>query len=372
MRAITSYFSRYVVPGLVIQAVLVGGGYATGRELVEFFLQSGPATGFVGFALTAALFSIGAMISFELARRFRAFDYRSFCKVYLGRFWFLFELGYALSLLLVLSVVSAAAGKLLAEVLGTPSMANAVGFITIVAGLVVFGSAFVERVISAWSLLFYVTYGSMLVVVLMRFGDQMGAAIAMAPIDLGDAIANGLAYTGYNIPLLPILIFVARDFASPREALVAGAITGPLVLAPGLAFLLALSAFYPAIIASPLPVTAVLAAIDIPALGALVELVIFGALVKTGVGLLHGLNERIAAAMAENARPMPYWVRPAVALGALVFTLYLAAAVGLVALIAHGYRFISAYFLAVFVAPLLTIGLWRLLRGDGIAERVPA
>jgi uncharacterized membrane protein YkvI len=27
---------RLIVPGLVIQAVMVGGGYATGRELVEF------------------------------------------------------------------------------------------------------------------------------------------------------------------------------------------------------------------------------------------------------------------------------------------------------------------------------------------------
>jgi uncharacterized membrane protein YkvI len=36
---------RYIVPGLVIQAVLVGGGYATGRELVEFFISKGPATG---------------------------------------------------------------------------------------------------------------------------------------------------------------------------------------------------------------------------------------------------------------------------------------------------------------------------------------
>jgi uncharacterized membrane protein YkvI len=59
---------NYIVPGLGIQAVLVGGGYATGRELVEFFISQGPATALLGMALTALLFSAGSMISFELAR----------------------------------------------------------------------------------------------------------------------------------------------------------------------------------------------------------------------------------------------------------------------------------------------------------------
>lgn len=64
---------KYIVPGLVIQAVLVGGGYATGRELVEFFISKGPATALLAMALTALLFSAGAMISFELARLYRDF-----------------------------------------------------------------------------------------------------------------------------------------------------------------------------------------------------------------------------------------------------------------------------------------------------------
>ncbi len=98
-------FTRLLVPGLVIQAVLVGGGYSTGRELVEFFLLSGPATALLAMAVTAVYFSLASMISFELARMYGAFDYRSFCRVYLGRFWVLFEWGYIAILILVISVV---------------------------------------------------------------------------------------------------------------------------------------------------------------------------------------------------------------------------------------------------------------------------
>ena len=41
---------------------------------------------------------------------------------------------------------------------------------------------------------------------------------------------------------------------------------------------------------------------------------------------------------------------------------FLADRFGLVQLIAHGYRLLSWAFLAVFVLPLLTIGVWRLRR----------
>jgi len=140
---------RYLVPGLVIQAVLVGCGYATGRERVEFFISKGPATRLAGFALTALWISAAAVVGFELARQYRAFDYRSFCRIFLGRFWLLFEMGYYALLLLVLSVLSAAAGKLLAQMLGLPELINSILFISVVAFVVFFGNSLIERVISA-------------------------------------------------------------------------------------------------------------------------------------------------------------------------------------------------------------------------------
>ena len=37
----SSFFQRYLLPGFAFKAVVIGGGYATGRELAEFFLPSG-------------------------------------------------------------------------------------------------------------------------------------------------------------------------------------------------------------------------------------------------------------------------------------------------------------------------------------------
>ena len=51
-------------------------------------------------------------------------------------------------------------------------------------------------------------------------------------------------------------------------------------------------------------------------------------------------------------------------IGAVILTgcMFVAGEIGLVDLIASGYRFLAWLFLGVFVLPLITIGTWRLLR----------
>src|SRR5204862_3242724 len=83
-RPMNDFFKRYLTPGLAFVAAVIGGGYATGRELVEFFLPAGAAGGLLGMVVTMLVWSLVLAASFELARRARAFDYRSFFKLLLG------------------------------------------------------------------------------------------------------------------------------------------------------------------------------------------------------------------------------------------------------------------------------------------------
>ena len=48
-------FRRLVLPGLAFKAVVIGGGYATGREIAEFFVGSGPMGGLLGLLLAMEL-----------------------------------------------------------------------------------------------------------------------------------------------------------------------------------------------------------------------------------------------------------------------------------------------------------------------------
>ncbi|MGH8242428.1 MAG: hypothetical protein ACRETY_03665, partial [Steroidobacteraceae bacterium] len=80
------------------------------------------------------------------------------------------------------------------------------------------------------------------------------------------------------------------------------------------------------------------------------------------VALLHAINERVAGVYKEKARPMPRELRPVLAVAIMVISVYAASSIGLVDLIAKGYGYLTYAFIALLIVPVLTIGLWRLLR----------
>ena len=80
----SKFFNTYLLPGFVFQSITIGGGYGTGRELVEFFMTQGPLGGLFGMFLSMLIWSLVLAVSFELARKSRSYDYRTFIKSLLG------------------------------------------------------------------------------------------------------------------------------------------------------------------------------------------------------------------------------------------------------------------------------------------------
>ena len=72
------WFKRFLLPGFAFKAVVIGGGYATGRELAEFFLPSGPWGGLAGMVLAMLAWSLICALTFAFAHAARAYDYRTF------------------------------------------------------------------------------------------------------------------------------------------------------------------------------------------------------------------------------------------------------------------------------------------------------
>ncbi|MGE6696381.1 hypothetical protein ACQKH5_01730 [Hyphomonas sp. NPDC076900] len=368
-----------LIPALVVNSVLVGGGFATGRELVEFFLKLGPATGLAGMTVSMIVFSLCAAISYELARRRQTFDYNSFNAEYLFRFRYMFEVVYVLGLLLVLAVVSAAASELLHDWAGLPKYLGAVAFIILISLLLAFPTAIIERVISLWSLAFVIIFALLAASVLSQSAGEVAATLSSEPVDAGAAIWNGLSYSAYNAPIIAVVIFVARRFRAPGEALIAGALVGPLALLPAFTLYFALLAFYPAINDQPVPILHVLDELDLGVLGSLVELIVFGALLTTGAGLLHGLNERVIQVLARrmlsderSANRSWSLLRAGIAFSLLFISAFLATAVGLIDLIGSGYRFAALIYIFVFILPLILVGGGRLAWSAYRRQAVPS
>jgi uncharacterized membrane protein YkvI len=360
---------RYFIPGLVIQSVLVGATYATGREVTEFFLRFGPSSALLGLLTATALYSIVCIVIFELARRYQVLDYRQFCKVYLGRFWFLFEIGFLFGVILTLSVVAAATGTILADLVGLPMTLSAIGMMVLITLLVSMGQERLEKAMSLWSIFFYGSYVALVVVTFTKFGDRLTDQFALALVE-SSVIPSAVIYTAFSSAILPTLVFVARRFTSSRDAVVAGSLCGPLVILPGLALVLMLSPFFPTVVEEPIPIMLVFEGIGNDALSTTVQIAMLGTFAATGAGLLHGINERIANAMAEDGKAMPLYVRTVIALAAMTFSVFLAARFGIIDLVAKGFRIGAAAFVAVILVPLITRGFWLIMPARKGKERL--
>jgi uncharacterized membrane protein YkvI len=176
-------------------------------------------------------------------------------------------------------------------------------------------------------------------------------------------MSGGLTYASYNIVGAVVILPVLRHLTSQRDAVLAGIIAGPLSMLPAILFFVAMMAFYPAIGAETLPSDFLLRQMTVPGFHVLFQVMIFAALLESGAGAIHAINERISGAIESRGRtPLTTGARAAIGAVILAGCIFVAGRIGLVDLIASGYRFLALLFLVVFVAPLLTIGVWRLLR----------
>ncbi len=349
----------WILPGAVFQSVLVGGGYGTGREVVEFISRFGPIGGLKAVLLVGALWALVLAITFELARRFRTRDYRSFFKMILGRYWPLYELFFAAALLIVLAICGAAAGAVLKDSFGIPALVGIALMLVIVGVLNYYGRALVEKTLTLWGLAMTVVFVAFLVLTLLDRGERIAEAFAGAQV-LPGWWFSGFQFFLYNIGIAPAILYATGHLETRRQALGAGIVAGLLGILPALAFHLVFMAGFPEIIEKPLPTYWMFQQLGFAWLLVIYVVLLFGTIAQTGVGMLQGLNERLDTWWNErHGRVLSSRTHSLIGLGAVLASLLLAN-VGIVGLVAKGYGTLAWFVLVIYVIPILTLGLLKL------------
>src|SRR6185437_14997167 len=145
MTSRTDWFRRFLLPGFAFKAVVIGGGYATGRELVSFFMPSGPRGGLLGMAVATLIWSIVCMATFTFGITTGSRDYRSFFRNLLGPFWPAFEITFFLAIIVILAVFAAAAGAIGQAIFGWPTLLGSLALMASITLATTFGNESVER-----------------------------------------------------------------------------------------------------------------------------------------------------------------------------------------------------------------------------------
>ncbi len=355
----SAFFKKYLLPGFVFQSVVIAGGYGTGRELIEYFLNFGPVGGLLGmFCVTTVIWSLLLAVTFEFSRIFKAYDYRSLFKRLLGPLWFLFEIPYFIFLFILMGVIGSAAGILLHDNFGIPYfggvavMLLAIGFFTFK------GSRLIEKFLSGWSIVLYVVYAAFLVVALIKFGPLIRNHFAQGEIKSGWAL-GGFKYALYNLGVIPAVYFCLNHIKTRREAITSGLLAGVIGIIPAFLFYIAVVGFYDGVLTEEVPAVFVLQKAGIPLLLILFQIVLFGTLIETGTGLIHSVNQRIQSALRSRGHDFKRWQRPLVAALFLLSGLGISS-FGLVTLIDKGYGTVSWGFLFVYFIPIFSLGIYRI------------
>ena len=352
------------MPGAVYQSVMVGGGYGTGREIVEYFVSYGLLGGLLGFLVSFATVALVLGLTFELARLHRAYDYRNFFKRLLGPGWVAYELLVVLQFLLVLAVLASAAGNISRDSLGVPYFAGLVVMLAVIGVLTFYGRELVEKALTFWSVFLYAVFIAFFIMIFRNEGDAVVAQIAAAEAGSGWAV-SGFKYALYNLATVPLLLYVARGFETRAQALASGAVGALIALVPALLFHVAFFAAYPAIVEQPIPVYWLLATYGSTGFLLVYSIMLFGTFIETGAGLLQGINERIDAFLVECwGRGRAAGKHALIAVAAVVVSAVVSLW-GITNLIARGYGTMAWVFFVIYIMPLLTIGAWQVWRRPG-------
>ena len=365
-------YAKYILPGVLLQSVLIGGGYATGREIYSYGAKFG-AMGWISGLTIGIGFALFAFLTFEICRIYKVYDYKNYIRQVIGPLWPVMDILTVLIAIVLIAVMAAATGSIFEQV-GLPNILGSV-VIVFLCGLLNFkGSKVIEKFESVGTVLLYGGYILFTIIVLVKKGGNIPQVFAAmdtsavgGSVTLPLCIWTGILYVAYNINEIPMGMFSLTRQTKRKETLVSGIIAGLLMVIPWFLSYFAMMCFYGdtsivgADVATPW-MEMIKAVNGGPVLLGLFSLVMGWTLVETATGCIHMIIDRFDVALAErgNAK-MSDRKRGLITVATLIAALLLSR-IGVVTLIEKGYSYLSYGFILFYLLPTLIIGGYKILR----------
>lgn len=276
--------------------VIVGAGFASGQEILQFFASFG-SIGLVGCVVAGVVFVLLSMAFSTMGQRLKAGSHKEVVTAMLGKYaGAVFDLLITFFLFAITVVMLAGAGSLLHQWLGVPEVWGSVIATVATVLIVCLDVRSVITFIGAVTpFLMFMTVVVAGYVLLTPHPDiaTLQEATASQPKGAGHWFIAALLYVSYNtVAGMPFLVIMGGQASSRRVALWGGIIGGLLL---GMLMLLIASSMFlriDTISGLPMPMLSIATQIS-PWLGHLMSLVIFGMILNTAVGMLYAFMARI-------------------------------------------------------------------------------
>ncbi|KAA8723040.1 YkvI family membrane protein [Corynebacterium phocae] len=285
--------------------LLVGAGFATGREVVQYFTSFG-LSGIWGIILAGTIMTLAGTVFLQLGSYFQANAHNDvFQRVahpWISRF---LDLAVILTLFAIGVVMLAGAGSNLAQQFGT---ANWVGstimlVLVLVAGMLDVGK--VSKVISGITPLIVVAVVGLGVHTAFNLPEDIGLAMntaAQTPSPIDHWLLSALNYSGLALILaLSMSLVIGGDNSNPKEAGRGGLLGGfaYAVLMATAAFALVMNAEVAA--NDDIPLLTLVNQIN-GTLGLVMAVTIYLMIFNTAIGMFYALGKRLSAGREARYR----------------------------------------------------------------------
>ncbi|WP_110929226.1 YkvI family membrane protein [Bacillus massiliglaciei] len=274
----------------VYVGTIVGAGFATGKEIVEFFTRYG-FFGFLGILIAGFVFIYAGTKIMLVAKRIEAESYEELnCHLFGRKIGTLINILFFIMLIGVTAVMISGAGAIFHEQLGM-SRHFGMWFTIILAALtMVFG---VKGLFAVNTFVVPVMIGFSLTLCVLSLGDGFFLAFFSIPEETASLkmFLSPFSYTAFNLALSQaVLVPLAKEIKEEetiRKGAVLGGVFLTIILLSGHLALIAL----PEVMKFEIP-TAFLMKAFAPGLYGLFILVIFGEIFTSVVGNLFGLGKQ--------------------------------------------------------------------------------
>ena len=365
-------YARYILPGVLLQSVLIGGGYATDREIYSYGAKFG-AMGWIAGLTIGIGFALFAFLTFEICRIYKVYDYKNYIKQVIGPLWPVMDILTILIAILLIAVMAAATGSIF-EQAGLPNFLGSV-VIVLLCGLLNFkGSAFIEKFESIGTILLYGGYILFTILVLVKRGSHIGEVFATMDTSAYDGkvtvmlcIWTGILYVAYNINSIPMGMFSLTRQTKRRETLISGLIAGLLMVIPWFLSYFAMMCFYgdSTIVGAdvPTPWLSMITSINGGTwLVVLFSIVMGWTLVETATGCIHMIIDRFDVALTERGQARLSDSKRGIITVITLIAALLLSRIGVVTLIEQGYTYLSYGFILFYLLPTLLVGGYKIIR----------
>lgn len=343
-----------------------GGGFSSGRQIVQFYVRFGAYAIFMPI-IAVAIMALVYYFAVSYAVTHKTFEYHSWALGFyepIGKIGsVVYEIAYILILLTATAVVFATGGSVMEQTFHVPYLLSTVIIALLIFVVTIYGAEVVRKFSLAMSFSIVVIWVIVYVTAIAKNSSQLATVIATTGnfknFNFWYVLWNALLYAGFQSCLIASWVAVADKLGTEKATMKAYLVYGFILNAAMLTLAsIGILSFFPAVNKETVPSLYVATHIFNKNVGGtLISLVILLACLSTGVPIVYGGVKRIVAVLPEkfasgksesqkNILPTIFYV----------ILCWLIAQFGLIPLVAKGYGTLGYVGIFAIIIPVLLKG----------------